>query len=248
MTTAHLVLIDTPTQPMAMLAGGLQAQGFALSWLSRQQALQHGPALPLADVWLLNADPPETQGLALQLRQTHPEAGLLLLSGQNTLEQRLAGLRCGADACLALSVDQQELSLTLRAILRRGAPAQPRRASGWALNPRTLMLTAPDGSRIELTHSETRLLHTAARAQGALVSRRSLIEALGANYWEYDERRLEALISRLRRKLARQAPGLSVRSIKSQGYVFDALDIAPHSPALAELPGGPGLRDIGRLN
>ena len=82
-----------------------------------------------------------------------------------------------------------------------------------------LTLDAPNGAHIALTHNETRVLNAAARAEGALASRRCLIEALGANYWDYDERRLEALISRLRCKL----PGLGVRGIKGQGYVFDSV-------------------------
>ena len=82
-------------------------------------------------------------------------------------------------------------------------------------------LVAPCGQPIPLSHNEFRLLQAAAGAKGGLVSRKDLVEALGHNYWHYDERRLEALISRLRRKLATCVPeGFPVRGVKGHGYVF----------------------------
>lgn len=77
-----------------------------------------------------------------------------------------------------------------------------------------------------------RRLTSAPSARAAAFSTRvslwvsAICAPLGANYWDYDERRLEALISRLRRKL----PGLSVRGIKGQGYVFDSVRLDGPQP------------------
>jgi DNA-binding response OmpR family regulator len=65
-----------------------------------------------------------------------------------------------------------------------------------------------------------------ARATGQQLSRRQIIEALGGDYLQYDERRLEALISRLRKKL--ELAGLSpqtLTAVRGQGY---ALQVALH--------------------
>ncbi len=91
----------------------------------------------------------------------------------------------------------------------------------WQLNSSQLELIAPDGRPIPLSHNECCILGAAANANGNLVSRKILIEALGHEFWQYDERRLEALISRLRRKLASYIPGgLPIRGVKGQGYLF----------------------------
>ena len=161
-----------------------------------------------------------------ELRARYPQLGIIALSEDGSLNARIDGLSSGADAYLVQPVDARELHLTVRTLLRRLPLAVGECPPGWALNPRTLTLTAPNGAHIALTHNETRVLNAAARAEGALVSRRCLIGALGANYWDYDERRLEALISRLRRKL----PGLSVRGIKGQGYVFDSVRLDGPQP------------------
>ncbi|MFZ2403588.1 MAG: helix-turn-helix domain-containing protein [Methylobacter sp.] len=91
----------------------------------------------------------------------------------------------------------------------------------WQLNSSQLELIAPDGKPVQLSHNECCVLKAAANANGNLVSRKMLIEALGQDFWHYDERRLEALISRLRRKLASYAPeGFPIRGVKGQGYLF----------------------------
>jgi DNA-binding response OmpR family regulator len=93
----------------------------------------------------------------------------------------------------------------------------------WQLDPHSLELTAPEGSKIPLSHNESCILLVAASVNGHLVSRKALIESLGQNYLHYDERRLEAIISRLRRKLAPYAAdGFKIRGVKCHGYIFAA--------------------------
>lgn len=93
--------------------------------------------------------------------------------------------------------------------------------AGWRLNSSQLELIAPNGRQVLLSHNECCVLRAAANANGKLVSRKMLIEALGQEFWYYDERRLESLISRLRRKLASYAPeGFPIRGVKGQGYLF----------------------------
>lgn len=91
----------------------------------------------------------------------------------------------------------------------------------WRLNLLQLELITPGGISIQLSHNECCILKAAAGANGKLVSRKALIEALGQDFWHYDERRLESLISRLRRKLTSYTPELfRIRGIKGQGYLF----------------------------
>lgn len=91
----------------------------------------------------------------------------------------------------------------------------------WRLNSLQLELTAPDGQQIYLSHDECCILQAAARANGQLLGRKTLIEALGQNFLHYDERRLEALISRLRRRLGSYDPdGFPIRAVRGHGYLF----------------------------
>lgn len=91
----------------------------------------------------------------------------------------------------------------------------------WRIDASRLELMPPDGHPIRLSHNESCILLAAASAKGQLVSRKALIESMGQNFLHYDERRLETLISRLRRKLAsRNQYDFPVRAAKGQGYLF----------------------------
>jgi len=91
----------------------------------------------------------------------------------------------------------------------------------WSLNSSQLQLTAPNGQQINLSHDACCILQAVIRSNGRLVSRKRLVESMGYNFLHYDERRLESLISRLRRKLSSFSPdGFPIRAIKGHGYVF----------------------------
>lgn len=78
-----------------------------------------------------------------------------------------------------------------------------------------------DGQHLELTRSETLLLSRLARATGQQATRQQLVEALGENYRDYDPRRLEAIISRLRQKLTRAGiTAEALRAIRHTGYIL----------------------------
>lgn len=93
----------------------------------------------------------------------------------------------------------------------------------WRIDAAQLELIPPEGNPIRLSRNESCILLAAACAKGNLVSRKALIESMGQNVVHYDERRLETLISRLRRKLASQERNdFPVRAIKGHGYLFGA--------------------------
>jgi DNA-binding response OmpR family regulator len=136
-------------------------------------------------------------------------------------------------------------SMTLKARLEKQQPAglSPRRSKNrrtrltavekkaaskaaggktcWRLNSSQLELITPDGRHINLSPDVCCILRAVARASEGLLSRKMLIEAMGHDFLYYDERRLEALISRLRRKLAPYTQdGFLIRAIKGRGYLF----------------------------
>jgi len=91
----------------------------------------------------------------------------------------------------------------------------------WCLHSALFKLTSPSGMAILLSYNECCVLQATASANGKLVCRKTLINALGHNIMHYDERRLEALISRLRRKLlACVAEDFPIRGVKGRGYLF----------------------------
>lgn len=173
-----------------------------------------------AEIVILDIGLPGENGLhiARRLRADHPELGIIMLTGRSALPDRLAGHREGADHYLCKPVEPEELLLVVNTLARR-LPTDQR--SGWALDTAGLRLIAPCGQATSLTASETCVLEVIARSPQRQGSRRQLVEALGFDWENYDERRLESIMSRLRRKLSaemgREAP---LRALRGQGYGF----------------------------
>ena len=155
--------------------------------------------------------------IASNLQQTS-FAATTVLDGEN-LSAWLA--KHGVDILALPLPNENERSITASISKSSHERLNGNEQAGWQLNLSQLELIAPDGRQILLSHNECCVLRAAANANGKLISRKVLVEALGQDFWHYDERRLESLISRLRRKLASYASqGFPIRGVKGQGYLF----------------------------
>ena len=177
------------------------------------------PALVVVD-WGL----PDVEGTSIVERVSREaDVGVVMLTGRGGLEQRLQGLERGADAYLVKPVDWRELSLTIKAILRRlEGPGGSARAPGFRFEPRLFKLTSPDGNTIDLNAQECVLLECLLRRPGEVVPKDALMEALGAHGDAWGESRLAQTVSRLRRKLEANEPVWQpLRTVHRIGYAFD---------------------------
>ncbi len=147
---------------------------------------------------------PKLDGLTLMKRWRAEglEFPILVLSARGTWSERVDGIDSGADDYLTKPFQMQELVARLRALLRR--------ASGHAnstlvlgtleIDLRSRVVTV-DGTQITLTPLEYRLVHFLALQKNRVVTQIELAEALYAHDHERDANAIEAVISRLRRKL-----------------------------------------------
>lgn len=202
---------------------GLEARGFG-----------NAPQLDMAmvtynfDILLLDVNLPGENGfsIATRMRAIQPGIGIIMLTARGTVNDKIAGLG-SADSYLVKPVDAKELLAVISSLSRRlnagMAITQPVPVlnDGWRLFPVRRVILTPEGQRIVLTETETRLLEQLALVFPNVAHRRRLIEALGFDYLNFDERRLEAAMSRLRRKLRSNDEQLSpLRSARVQGYIF----------------------------
>jgi Response regulators consisting of a CheY-like receiver domain and a winged-helix DNA-binding domain len=129
-----------------------------------------------------------------------------------------------ADIYLTKPVDIKALTAVINSIYRHiniaiaetePQPSKPKYRL--CSTKRTIRLS--DGDQINLTASEGIVLHALAQSAPHPVSRKFLSESLGQNFWTYDERKLEAIVSRLRRKINPLAPNLeTIKAARGQGY------------------------------
>lgn len=159
--------------------------------------------------------------LAARLHRLWPGVGLILVCEPGQMGLRLQGYALGADYCLVKPLAEVELVSVIDALARRLGMQVAPVGDCWVIDPQRQMLGLPDGRFLELSRNEYLVLECLQRAPDQTASRQSLAEGLGVNYLTYDERRLEAIVSRLRRKIStfagREAP---IRALRNKGYLF----------------------------
>lgn len=219
----RVVMVEDDADLLDEMGFNLRQQGFQVTLCADGKKFEQVLQTERVDVAVLDIGLPGESGLAIarRLRRNLPLCGIVMLTARSEVNDRIFGMEEGADAYLSKPIDIRELALVIRAVARRVAPAEVTDKGSLVLVERDHVLHLADGQHLALTRSETLLLSRLARATGQQATRQQLVETLGENYRDYDPRRLEAIISRLRQKLTRA--GISpeaLRAIRHTGYIF----------------------------
>jgi DNA-binding response OmpR family regulator len=136
---------------------------------------------------------------------------IVMLAADGGVSDRALGLESGADDCLARPFDAREFLARIRAILRRASAAdepatRTRRvhAHGLVLDPERRSAIVR-GMVVDLTGQEFDLLYTLASRPGIVFSRAALVSRLCRRDRDVTGRTVDTMVSRLRRKVEREA-------------------------------------------
>jgi DNA-binding response OmpR family regulator len=234
-----ILVVDDDEKIVRLVRTYLERDGFAVVTAADGPAAlaaieEHEPALVVLDLML-----PELDGRAvIRAVRRDEEAGatpILVLSARGTTIDRIAGLEDGADDYLPKPFSPAELVVRVRAILRRSAGSAPEappsgapaaRPSGGRIAHNDLVLdperheVTVGGRPVQLTHVEFRLLQTLLEADGRVLSRDQLLDAVwGADQSEVLDRTVDVHVRRLRDKLGDDpdAPRY-VATVRGAGY------------------------------
>lgn len=195
---------------------GTGEEGFFLVYNSR-------PDLVVLDLSL-----PGRNGLTIlkQLRDDLVDLRVLVLTSHNEIEDRVAGLKAGADDYLGKPFSFEELLARIEALLRRAqmpAPAKLVRVADLVLNAVT-RCAVRSGVDLLLTEREFALLRYLVENQGRTVSREQLANEVwqeGARFSPMDNV-IDVQMTRLRRKLDDPFPVKLLHTIRGIGFTLRA--------------------------
>jgi DNA-binding response OmpR family regulator len=109
-------------------------------------------------------------------------------------------------------------------LLRRleGQGATDSFSCAWSYSARRQVLRTPGGKEIPLTHREARFIHILAEQAGSPVRRRDIISrAFEEDPLQYDGRRLDTFVSRLKKKIrSHYCIGEPIKAAHAVGYIF----------------------------
>ncbi|MEY8829098.1 response regulator [Sedimentitalea sp. XS_ASV28] len=205
---AHLLIVDDDERIRDLLRKFLIRNGFLVT--AARDAAHARRILSGLDFDLIVMDVmmPGEDGVTLtrSLRESLATP-ILLLTARGETENRIAGLEAGADDYLAKPFEPKELLLRINAILRRmpETPAGDTVPKILHLGPirydieRGEMWQGDD--LVRLTATESQLMKIFSASPGEPVSRNKLVEDLGRDRGQAQERAVDVQITRLRRKI-----------------------------------------------
>jgi two-component system, OmpR family, phosphate regulon response regulator OmpR len=205
---AHLLIVDDDERIRDLLKKFLMRHGFLVT-SARDAAHARRVLMGLEfDLIVMDVMMPGEDGISLthSLRETM-STPILLLTARGETENRIAGLEAGADDYLAKPFEPKELLLRINAILRR-MPDTPAADTV----PKILHLGAirydiergemwQGDALVRLTATESQLMKIFAAFPGEPVTRNKLVEDLGRDRGQAQERAVDVQITRLRRKI-----------------------------------------------
>ncbi len=167
---------------------------------------------------VLDVGLPDGNGLdALPELRRHTACPIVMMTAWGQLPMRLQGLNGGANYYLVKPVPLEELSSIL-AIQLRNTPI----VFSWRTDAASRMLMNAAGHSVHLTSSEWLFVTALRRYPGQIFSREVLTLVLGKNVNDYDTRRMDMLVMRLRQKVEDAGLGdLPLRTRHGQGYVWE---------------------------
>ncbi|MCH7227658.1 response regulator transcription factor [Haloferula sp. A504] len=221
----RVLLVEDSNRLRAAVARALKRSGYVVDeadngedglWRAREFAY---------DVVVLDLMLPKLDGLDVlaALRREENRVPILLLTARNTVEDRVAGLRGGADDYLGKPFALEELLARVDALCRRRFDHPSTLIRVGDLEVDTDRRTASrSGERLDLTAREYRLLHVLALQPGKVMGRPELEQHL------YDELAppmsnvVDATVYQLRRKLGAAGAGTPlIHTRRGQGYVLE---------------------------
>lgn len=181
------------------------------------------PAVVILDIGL-----PDGSGfdLAIEIRKSH-ECGILMLTALGEPDDRVRGFDSGADIYLVKHSSLREIEAAVRSLLRRLQEPNPTAANDareqWVLDRKSWSLITPSHHSVRLTATELAFVSMLMEKAGQPCPREELADALARPQTSWDNRHLDAVVNRLRRKVRENANAdVPIRMIYSRGYAFSA--------------------------
>ena len=223
-----ILIVDDEVELARTVAYGFEQEGFATVHADTGKgALDAAVEGPTPDLIVLDLMLPDLNGTEvcreLRRHDTTRSIPIVFLTARDNEIDRVVAFELGADDYVAKPFSVRELTLRVRALLRRARATRPAQSSG-EQNFERLRIDAEahqvwvDDGEVLLTALEFRLLHTLLNRRGRVQTRSQLLEDVWGVHADVTTRTVDTHVKRLREKLGEA--GIYVETIRGVGYRF----------------------------
>jgi two-component system copper resistance phosphate regulon response regulator CusR len=222
----QLLIIEDEVKLAQYLQKGLREEGYSVDVAHNGVTGLEAASLHRYDLILLDGMLPGLDGLAVlaAVRQSQ-QTPVLMLTARGEVEDRVKGLRAGADDYLVKPFAFSELVARIEGLLRRALP-QPTEATVLKLTNLEVDLirrrVTRAGQRLELTNKEFNLLTLLLRRQGAVLSRTEIAAQIWGMNFDSETNVVEVAVRRLRGKLDSPFEHPLLHTVRGMGYVLES--------------------------
>lgn len=233
---AHILVVEDDAPMRHLIARLLRESGFRATGVRDGREMWETLANADVDLVLLDVMLPGESGFDLlrALRAREPSPPVVMVTARGSEADRVLGLDLGADDYLPKPFGRRELLARIRAVLRRARPpattpeaaetrgaARLLRFEGWTVDLARRELLSPGGSVVDLSGAEYDLLLAFAEHPHRVLARDQILELSRGRLSDPNDRSVDVLVSRLRRKLEGEEGGTAmIKTVRGAGYMF----------------------------
>lgn len=229
-----ILIVDDDPRLCRALVRYFAREGYAVRTATSGAQMRERLAAERPELVILDLKLPDEDGfsLARELRST-TDVAIVILTGKAETTDKVVGLELGADDYVTKPFIERELLARVRSVLRRtSSGGQGRRAAaagsvacfdGWRFDLATYELTSPAGAPVALTPHEFQLLSAFVRHGNRVLSREAILELVAGRDWSPDDRSVDVLVGKLRKKLGTDHQDTRlIETVRSVGYKLKA--------------------------
>ncbi len=219
MRSLRIMVVEDNDAVREAICEVLTREGHDVVSVAMAEDVDDEPTGFVGDLYIIDINLPGEDGmsLALRLRRSHPEVGIVIVSARNTVDDRVGGYRSGANIYLTKPISLEELRAVVTGFGERITTRESAMDAPLVVSPLRMLVTGPDGE-IRLTQQELVLMSAFARAAQQSLEHWQVAAHLSPGE-QISKENLEVRLGRLRKKLIRcgvKPP--AIQSIRGVGY------------------------------
>lgn len=219
----RLLVVEDNDRLASLIARHLGEAGMTVDSVASLAAAEAAVTVASFDVLLLDLSLPDGDGLMLlaRLRGRGATMPVLVITARGAVDARVKALDAGADDYLVKPFSVEELLARIRAVRRRAPTLAPRLLeAGRASLDTDAGELAVDGRKVELPRRELAVLEALLTRKGHVLRREALEQAVYSFDDAVTPNAVEAVVSRLRRRLAGADAGVEINALRGIGYIL----------------------------
>lgn len=224
MATPHILYVEDDLSLGFVTKDNLELRGYMVEHCQNGKEALAAFKAKRPDICVLDVMLPDLDGftLAREIRQIDSEVPIIFLTSKSQKEDKISGLRLGADDYLTKPFSIEELDLKIQVFLKRSkinAPNLDRKViqiGNYVFDIDNLSLTIGEQQQI-LTKREAELLALFCKYKGSVLKREEILQEIWGTDDYFAGRSLDVFISRLRKYL-KADPRIAIENLHGVGF------------------------------